>query len=263
MTAFTAASAQKLFDLDQWRSCGFAISREPWLAGQVDELHREYTRVIDNFDRLARPPVRYSVEDPARQDHLEMLSHVHWASGPVDNIARSEQFGCLAAELLSVRRVRLWGTSFICKYSCAGAKNHVSWHRDMSFWRCLNAPRLLTFWVALNPVSAENGSMEFALGSHLVPAATSGNDVDLGAYESFPLEGPAGTVSVHHCLTGHRSGPNRSGTDRIAMTLHYMDADLQYVPGTPSDRHINVPLIAHRNGDSLDDSYFPVVYAGG
>ena len=115
------------------------------------------------------------------------------------------------------------------------------------------------FLGGLDFVSPANGGMEFAAGSHRVEAASLGDDADLDGYDGYPIVGPAGIISAHHCLTGHRSGPNRSPSDRIAMTLHYMDADLHYVPGTASDQHINVSLIADRNNE-IDEAYFPIVY---
>ena len=251
--------AGELFDLGQWRRHGFAISRTPWLADCAASLRAEYARLALGLDDLDRPPVRYDAE-ASGLDHLEVLSHVHWASAPVEGIARSPRFGALAAELLDCRRVRLWGTSFFCKEPGQQARNHVAWHRDRRFWQCLSAPRLLTFWIALHPVSAANGSLEFAVRDRSA-GEIGPDDSDLEGCNTMPVEGPAGTVSVHHCLTGHRSGPNRMGDTRLSLTLHYMDADLHYVPGTPSDNHINVALIAGRNGNRPDDAYFPVVYA--
>ena len=260
MVDWSGMRTSDAFDVEGWGANGFSVSRSPWLAAEVASLRSEYDRLLRDIDMLDRPPVRYGLEDPQRQNNLEMLSHAHWSSDQVDRIARSTAFGRWAAELLDVPRVRLWGTSFIGKSSAAEARNSVSWHRDMSFWQCLSAPRLLTFWVALDAVSVINGSMEFAVASHRAEQASAAIDDDLDTFATCCVAGPAGTVSVHHCLTGHRSGCNRSGGSRVALTLHYMDADLHYVAGTLSDNHINVPLIAQRNGNRLDDAYFPVVY---
>ena len=244
---------EESFDFEQWARLGFAIADRPVLACDVEDLKSEYARLIRDFDELPRPPARYA------QDNLDLLSHPHWSSDVVERIALSVDLGRLAADMLGVRRIRLWGTSFICKYAGADSKNQIRWHRDMTSWQCLSAPRLLTFWVALNSVSPANGGMEFAAGSHRVEAAGLGDDADLHGYDGHPMVGPAGIISAHHCLTGHRSGPNTSPSDRIAMTLHYMDADLHYVPGTVSDKHINVSLIADRN-NQIDETYFPIVY---
>ncbi|MEA2911645.1 MAG: hypothetical protein QOJ15_3726 [Bradyrhizobium sp.] len=250
---------EQAFDFEQWARLGFAIADRPVLASDVGDLRSEYARLIRDLDELPHPPARYAIKDPQEQDSLDLLSHPHWSSGVVERIALSPDLGRLAADLLGVRRIRLWGTSFICKYAGAPSKNAIRWHRDMTSWQCLSAPRLLTFWVALESVSPANGGMEFAAGSHRVEAAGLGDDADLDDYDGHPIVGPAGTMSAHHCLTGHRSGPNRSPSDRIAMTLHYMDADLHYVPGTASDKHINVSLIADRNNE-IDETYFPIVY---
>lgn len=249
------------FDLEQWTRLGFAVADQPLSIALVEVLKSEFERLIRDFSELPRPPVRFDIEDPNRQDNLEMLSHPHWASTAVEQIALCTDLGRSAALMLAVPSVRLWGTSFICKYSGATSKNDVSWHRDMTFWQCLSSPRLLTFWIALDSVSMTNGGLEYAAGSHIVGSANIGDDGDLESCSGFPLKGPAGIISAHHCLTGHRSGRNRSNRNRLALTLHYMDANLTYVPGTVSDTHINVSLIAHRNENRLDDYYFPVVYS--
>ncbi|WP_375411006.1 phytanoyl-CoA dioxygenase family protein [uncultured Bradyrhizobium sp.] len=259
MAAGDLTGLEQAFDLERWVRHGFAIADRPVLASSVADLRCEYARLIRDFDQLPRPPARYTIKDPDGQDSLDMLSHPHWSSGVVARIALNAGLGRLAAAMLGVRRIRLWGTSFICKYAGASSKNAIRWHRDMTSWQCLNAPRLLTFWAALDSVSPANGGMEFAPGSHRVEAAGRGDDADLDGYEGYPLVGPAGIVSAHHCLTGHRSRPNASPGDRIALTLHYMDADLHYVPGTASDKHINVSLIAHCNNE-IDQAYFPIVY---
>ena len=200
-----------------------------------ETLGTEYARLIRDFDEAPPPAIALPIRIPAR-DNLEMLSHPHWSSEVVERIALSSDLGRLAAGMLGVPRIRLWGTSFICKYAGAPSKNPIRWHRDMTSWQCLSAPRLLTFWVALEPVSPANRGMEFAAGSHRVEAAALGDDSDLEGYDGYPLVVSVGIMSAHHCLTGHRSGPNRSANDRIALTLHYMDADLHYVPGTASDK---------------------------
>jgi hypothetical protein len=250
---------EEAFDFEQWARLGFAIADRPVLASDVGDLRSEYARLIRELDELPHPPVRYSIKDTDERHSLDMLSHPHWASEAVARIALSTEMGRLAAGLLGVPRIRLWGTSFICKYAGAPGNNAIRWHRDMTSWQCLSAPRLLTFWVGLEPVSRANGGMEFAAGSHRVEAAGLSDDADLDGYDGHPIVGPAGIMSVHHCLTGHRSRPNTSASNRIAMTLHYMDADLHYVPGTASDKHINVSLIADRNNE-IDEVYFPIVY---
>ena len=166
---------EEAFDFEQWNRLGFAIADRPVLASDVGDLRSEYARLIRDLDELPHPPARYAVKDPHEQDSLDLLSHPHWASDVVERIALSADLGRLAAGLLGVRRIRLWGTSFICKYAGAPGKNAIRWHRDMTSWQCLSAPRLLTFWVALDacpPPTAAWSSQREATGSRRPASAT-------------------------------------------------------------------------------------------
>ena len=116
----------------------------------------------------------------------------------------------------------------------------------------------MTFWIALDDTNPANGCLEFARASHRVPF--SGNDDDLGLFEMVAVPLQAGQISAHHCLTGHRSNSNRSQGPRRGLTIHMMDADLHYVPGSPSDGHINVCLLGKTTPSDFECAYFPRVF---
>lgn len=107
-------------------------------------------------------------------------------------------------------------------------------HQDNAYF-CQRPPDVLSVWIALDPATAENGAVEYSLGSHLAflphrPSGVKGNSfglTDPSAADAFPtflgtLDG--GGVLVHHCQTVHRSEPNRSDRSRLSLVIVYRAA---------------------------------------
>lgn len=248
----------KEFSADDWFHRGFSLTRSSLSEGLVADLRRRVEGVVrGEFDR-ERPPLRYSPPVGCSQSHIEMYSHVHWSDSLISAVAMDKSLARLAATLLRTNRIRLWGTSVIYKYGSLDAVNDVVWHRDMTFWQCVNSPRMLTFWIALDDTFLENGCMEFAMGSHSTPFR--GDDTDLCTFPRFIASMRHGQISTHHCLTGHRSNSNRTEHPRRALTIHLMDGDLRYVPNTPSDDHMNVCLLGKTTDAAIAGEYFPILY---
>ena len=118
---------------------------------------------------------------------------------------------------------------------------NMQWHQDNAYWRCEPA-NLLSCWLALDDVSADNGALRMVPGSFATrleapPAMEHREDgdayrrqhidpvFDVSAAETLaPLA--AGGAVFHHCRCLHSSLPNRSGRQRRAFVIHLM------APGT-------------------------------
>ncbi len=146
----------------------------------------------------------------------------------------------------------LWGTHVISK-----GPGHVgySWHQDRPHFpfryaepsrHPREAPVTLTAWVAIDDADIANGAFAYVAGSHR------GGELE---HESVPVAGledegiseissirtsafdprnattaynelPAGSVSFHHDLLVHGSGPNPSGRRRTGVSIHYARTDV-------------------------------------
>lgn len=109
------------------------------------------------------------------------------------------------------------------------------WHQDEAYWDPKVIYESLGVWVALQPVSVENGCMQFIPGSHrtsnVLSHHTQNNNPRIHGLEidqpdehaknavSCPL--PSGGATFHHCRTLHYTGPNRSNETRRAYTLQF------------------------------------------
>jgi non-heme Fe2+,alpha-ketoglutarate-dependent halogenase len=127
-------------------------------------------------------------------------------------------------------------TSIFCKYP--HDPSYISWHQDGYYWR-LDAPRLVSAWIALSDSYPENGCMRVLPGTHRQPLAhcerrhednllasglTVAGDIDQTAAVDLVLR--AGEMSLHHVYIVHGSEPNRSANKRIGVAIRYVAPDV-------------------------------------
>lgn len=111
----------------------------------------------------------------------------------------------------------------------------VPYHQDNAYF-CQSPPDMLTIWIAIDPVTLENGPVYYLKGSHrlgtlpAVPSGVPGNSMGLA---EPPVAAPAdwfcgllspGDALIHHCQTIHRSEPNLSDHPRLGLLLVYRGA---------------------------------------
>lgn len=123
-------------------------------------------------------------------------------------------------------------------YKPAHHGGEVYWHQDNAYWRC-SPPNLISCWLTLDDVTAENGAMQFLPGTHFQAkehsrAQSSDTLLDLGDQmgdaEPVVADLPAGGITIHHCQVLHHTAPNTTDRQRRALAIHYM------TPGTRSLR---------------------------
>ena len=129
----------------------------------------------------------------------------------------------------------IWSAEFLIKEP--GTSQIVSMHQDLTYWGFGDTSDQLTAWVALSPATPESGCMEFVRGSHensILPHTDTFSksnllsrgqeilaDVPPGDRTPIPLQ--VGEMSLHHGLTIHGSGPNRSADRRIGFAIRYIN----------------------------------------
>lgn len=163
----------------------------------------------------------------AGQD-LQLKAHAYfqWSyrlarSSPIVDVARSllgDNIFCFAS--------RFWIKE-------PGDQKHVSWHQDMAYFG-MDPQAMITFWIALTPVTEENGAMRFiprthnALRSHdethdpnnMLTRGQSVRNVDEDQALTATLQ--PGEFSVHHGNLLHNSPKNSTDDRRIGLALMLM-----------------------------------------
>jgi ectoine hydroxylase-related dioxygenase (phytanoyl-CoA dioxygenase family) len=117
-------------------------------------------------------------------------------------------------------------------------------HQDNAYF-CKAPPDMLTVWIAVDPVTAENGPVHYLMGSHskgMRPHKKSGvKGNSMGLSEPMPQkvhEELCGTLNpgdalLHHCQTIHWSDPNTTEQPRCGLLIVYrgkhaeVDAELE------------------------------------
>jgi ectoine hydroxylase-related dioxygenase (phytanoyl-CoA dioxygenase family) len=201
----------------------------------------------------------------------------HWRTN--DEIAlfvRDSPLPALAAAILDSDHIWFYEDSLLVKEP--GTPSRTAFHSDAGYFH-VSGEQVCTFWVPLDPVSEETGSVQFVRGSHRfgddyqpnlfvtdepIPD-TAGSPVpdilgDPALRErliSFDLE--PGDLTVHHYRTLHGAGGNASlDQRRRALSVRYCGDDTRYLtkPGVPMKPH-------HRSvadGDPLGGPDCPEVW---
>jgi len=129
--------------------------------------------------------------------------------------------------------IALFASHYICKPPGEGLP--VLWHQDGSYWP-LAPMDVITVWLAIDDVDAENGCMRVIPGSHQTrevwqhhrsderPNVLS-SELDAAAVDearAIDVIVPAGGVSVHDPFLIHGSNANTSTRRRCGLTIRYI-----------------------------------------
>ena len=108
----------------------------------------------------------------------------------------------------------------------------VPYHQDNAYF-CQSPPDMLTLWVAIDPVTVDNGAVYFIKGSHKLgmlptkPSGVRGNSIglaevpDIPKSEQFCATLHPGDATIHHCEIIHHSDPNHTDQSRLGLLFVY------------------------------------------
>ena len=238
-------------------------------------------RIRDALEADIRNPGPYVHSYTPRNGHGRFHGNLRTWESDIE----LRQFCCesnlpeLAATLLQTKQVNLLYDQLFIKEP--GTRNPTRWHNDQPYW-AVRGWQVMSFWVALDPVTLSSGGLEFIRGSHrwsrwFQPRAfgeTKGFDdydrnpdyediPDIDAaradYEIVSWDLDAGDVYAFHALTVHSARGNLSNTvRRRGYAVRYTGDDARYDarPGT----NLHLRSDGHRDGQRLDSDRFPVVW---
>ncbi len=208
-----AETRRSLFERD-----GFVVVHQFLPSDEFAELCQNLDRYVRNVvPTLADADAFY--EDSANPATLKQLQRM--AGDPFFEAYREHpRWTALAHELLGERASAEQPEWF---NKPPGAAHVTPPHQD-NYYFCLTPARVLTVWLALDDVDAENGCLRYVAGSHargLRPHARSNilgfsqgitdyQPDDFAREVAVPLR--AGDAVVHHGMTIHRADANLSAT---------------------------------------------------
>lgn len=158
----------------------------------------------------------------------------------VNEIVRNENI-LDAVEVVLGPNLLVWGSTFFIKEP--NSPGFVSWHQDLHYWGLEKPDGMVSAWLALGPVTRENGCMQFVSGSHqlgdlphedifdqdnfLYRGQRAQTEIDQDKIVNVELE--AGEFSLHHGYLLHASPANMSTQRRWGLTINYISADNRQV----------------------------------
>lgn len=185
----------------------------------------------------------------------------------VRELMLDERIGRMAAQLSGAEGIRIWHDQALIKKPWA---NPTSWHLDAPYWSFTDR-RALSFWVALDDATLENGCLFFIPGSHkstryeIAGIGKNMGDIfkaypELRSAKSVAAPMKAGSCSFHNGLTIHGAHANMTPGFRRAMTCAYMP-DGSTFNGTQNI--LSAEQVARlKVGDPLnDDAQNPLIYS--
>lgn len=272
-----------------WQMAGLRQSSTGYdfddLARQIWEPGRDVdTGAAERFDMqvmknmiLADPkaqPLRE--DDPAEGTGVFFYDAAAWKSDSgVRRVAFDSRLPGIAAALLDARYVNFWeDTTFV---KGPHTRQKTAFHQDLAYFQ-ISGTQCVVIWIALDPVTHDNGRMQYVRGSHLWGETYAPNvfisqtpfqsspehkcpdiegapdDYDILAFDVMP-----GDVIIHHVMTLHGSGGNRSDRWRRAMSLRYCGDQVRYFdrPGAIPQVGITGDL---KDGDRLFSADYPIVW---
>lgn len=200
----------------------------------------------------------------------------NWKRQPaIRDVALDSQLPELIADLIDAHYVNFWeDTTFV---KTPGTQQRTAFHQDLAYFQISN-DHCVIVWIALDPVDATNGALEYVRGSHLwdetfapnvffaqTPLSTSPEkrcpdiEANRDAYEIISFDVMPGDVIVHHVRTVHGAGGNLSTKPRRAVSLRYCGDQVRYAQrqGAIAQIGLSDPL---KNGDRLFSHDYPMVW---
>ena len=188
----------------------------------------------------------------------------------------------IAARFLASQKINLLYDQLFVKEP--GTLNRTRWHNDQPYWP-IRGRQVLSFWIALDPVSHDSGALEFIAGSHrwdrwFQPEAF-GDTVGQDEYPANPDYEPMpdiqnqradyeivswdlqpGDAYVFHGLTVHGSGGNQhQSRRRRGYAIRYTGDDVVY--DTRVGTNASLCSETHHDGKILDSDRYPVAWQAG
>jgi ectoine hydroxylase-related dioxygenase (phytanoyl-CoA dioxygenase family) len=201
---------------------GWLIVRGAVAADRIAELER----AVDEI---------YAVSPKVRPGAVWEVAGVSRASTVIARHTHDPAIARHAAAALGCPHVQLLQDTVLVKAARTGGR--VEWHQDHTYTGYLTPARVVSVRLALTACTLENGGLEVIDGSHAwgpigdVRALSEshvadalGPEVKKWADRIVRLELAPGDLSIHHCLTFHGSGENRSETTRKTLITRMFDS---------------------------------------
>lgn len=212
--------------VDVYRQTGLLIAPDFLSAEDLSALQSEANRLRTLAETGAlekwRSAPRPTVDGKLTWERIDPLVDI---SPAIEEFARTPAILSLAAALIDDEPM-LWKDNLI--YKLPGDRGYLL-HQDQAYFQDFEPPpdKLVRIALALDPLTADNGTVTFYLGCHstLLPGTEEApRDVRpdlLNGERGWPVITDAGGLIAFHTMVPHLSSANRSSRTRRMLYLTY------------------------------------------
>ena len=225
----TATEPKQTLDRD-----GFVVIRRFLPADELAKLNENLSRYIrEVVPALADGDAFY--EDRSRPETLKQLQRMDCDSF-FEEYSHSPRWASMAEGLLGESAASHQPEWF----NKPPNTNHITPPHQDNFYFCLTPPSVVTIWLALDRVDAENGCLRYVAGSHREGYRPHARSQILGFSQGITDYGPAdftreraallepGDAVAHYGMTIHRADANLSTTrHRRSFAMVFKGASCQ------------------------------------
>lgn len=238
-------------DVDQFRADGYVLFHrqvfEPAALGELYEIFQEH--LADKGDKLSDELDTPHYRDPRLLKFL--------LSDPVLDLV----------EPIIGPDIALWSSHFIVKDARTGRA--TPWHEDSGVWKGLldDYTKIVTVWLALDPVWEGNGCVRVVAGSHHGGGFSNYHRVDksvntfaseisdeIDESKVVPFEIGPGEASLHDARIIHGATPNSSAVRRAGYTMRYLSTQSRLTPRADEDLRIWLARGVDRAGNTYENA---------
>ncbi len=226
--------------IDPYHDQGFLLLENHVPTDIMDAIRAEIDRFRDMARGMTASDDKIDLEDShtPTDPRIRRVKLPHTQSQIINDLMRSDHILAPIRDLIGPN-LRLQTTKLNMKSAGFGAA--VEWHQDWAFYPYTNDD-VLAVGLIIDDMGPENGPLMVIPGSHKGPVYNHHhNGVFAGAMdleaeglsldEAVPLQGPAGSISIHHARIAHGSALNTSTKDRRIIFYEMMAADAFPVVG--------------------------------
>ena len=219
----------------QYEEDGFFVMERLMTDDEVEELRQRAEQIASG--EVDFPAARIEFEpnaapDASPMDRLRKINEGAFHDPVFLKHARNPKLLDVAEAVLGPD-LKLFGDQMFIKPPGGIEKTY---HQDSPYFK-IEPMALVSSWVAMDEVTVENGCLYVIPGSHNGgPRAHSDvwmvgdrqdkkiPDAMIDYDRELPIELAKGSVSFHHSLLMHRSGPNNTQLRRRGLATHFMSA---------------------------------------
>jgi hypothetical protein len=213
----------------RFREDGFLVLPQVLGAGAIAEVRALLDPLFARFDHLPRDVKRDLAARPADDTVAPRSAEIERPSRLEARLRATEAFRRCRDVARAIGGPSVGYSFDHAIYKAPFNDAETPWHQDQAYTGHRRLLRTFHFWIPLQAVTVESGCMQFIPASHEAGLRAHGrragghvravHDADGTQAVVCPL--PLGGLTVHHPLTLHYTGPNRTADVRRAWIIHF------------------------------------------